>query len=138
MQYLTHIICWQFLKYLATKACIPLWSYRISGARGYLGSVHCQGNHLCLLKLYLHLGHGPEPDWHALSACLPFFNGLICSCSLDILPSKDYALDSSPHPPDLFSTTFLYSAQGYKRFYKSSPVISLTPFSHKHILISLQ
>lgn len=30
----------------------------------YLGSVHCQGNHLCLLKLYLHLGHGPEPDWH--------------------------------------------------------------------------
>ena len=69
---------------------------------------------------------------------LAIFNWFICSCSLDILPSKDYALGAFPHPPDLFSTTFLYSAQGYKWFYKSSPVISLTPFSHKHILISLQ
>lgn len=68
---------------------------------------------------------------------IAIFNWFICSCSLDILPSKDYAFGSSHHPPDLFSTTFLYSAQGYKWFYKSSPVISLTPFSHKHILISL-
>lgn len=68
---------------------------------------------------------------------IAIFNRFICSCSLDILPSKDYDFGSSHHPPDLFSTTFLYSAQGYKWCDKSSPVISLTPFSHKHILISL-
>lgn len=73
-----------------------LWPYKLNGARGYVGAIHCQGNiFACLIFL---CAWDLEEDQTYFISLHAIFDRFFWACSLDKLVSTHCALGSPPPP----------------------------------------